>query len=171
MNVNDTDKGLPTSRFSNRWAWFPVGLLSLLVCVQLVLFRLSSGDESFALEPAYYQKAVNWDAHMRDKQASERLGWRSEAALGVLSLGSVLHINLSDSRGTPVAGATVSVDAFPNARAAQVQHLTLHESAPGVYESLVQITHHGEWEIRLLAQHAADTYSTSLRVLPQVMSN
>jgi nitrogen fixation protein FixH len=171
MTVNDITEALPMSRFSNRWAWFPVGLLGLLVSVQVVLFRLSSGDESFAIEPAYYQKAVNWDAHMRDQQASERLGWHSEAKLDLLRLGSIVRIHLSDNRGKPVSGARVSVDAFPNARATQVQHLTLHEDAPGVYEALVQVTHHGEWEVRLLAQHAADTYSTSLRVTPQVTAN
>lgn len=167
--MNRSDLPNPPSRFANRWALFPVGLLGILVTVQVVLFRLSSGDSSFAIEPEYYQKAVNWDERMRERQASERLGWHADATI-TRGDNASLRVTLRDASGKPVDNATLSVDAFPNARAGEVQHLALQHTTAGVYESALRLIHAGEWEVRLVARTPSDTYTTTLRTSPQFVS-
>lgn len=168
MNQTDVREPLSAGRFASRWAWFPVGLLGLLVSVQAVLFKLSSGDESFAIEPEYYQKAVNWDARAREARASESLGWHTQATMEQAGAVTTLRVTLSDNADQAVSNAVVVVAAFPNARANQVQHLTLKEVEPGVYESALAVTHGGLWELRLSAHTASQTFTKTLRATTPV---
>lgn len=169
MKRSDLQNSTSPSRFANRWAWFPVGLLGILVSVQVVLFRLSSGDASFAIEPEYYQKAVTWDERMRERRVSERLGWQAQATI-TRGDSPMLRVTLVDARGKPVENAALAVDAFPNARAGEVQQLALRHTTAGIYESALRLIHPGEWEVRLVARTPADTYSTTLRTSPQLVS-
>jgi nitrogen fixation protein FixH len=170
MTQSDIPSQVTLARFPDRWAWFPVGLLGLLVTVQVVLFKLSSGDDSFAIEPEYYQKAVNWDARAREREISERLGWQAQATIVQTGTASTLRVILLDRTAAPLRSATLAVDAFPNSRATQVQHLALREVSPGVYEGELRITHGGEWEVRLQAKRALDTFSTALRTSPATLT-
>lgn len=166
MTSRDTLQTSTSSRFRDRWAWFPVGLLGLLVSVQVVLFRLSSGDQSFAIEPEYYQKAVDWDARAQAKQLSERLGWQAHSLIVPSAAGGTLRVSMTDASGQPIVAASVSVEAFPNARANQIQHVALQEVSPGIYENPLRVTHAGEWEIRVTAKRAPDTFAHTLRTTP-----
>lgn len=168
MTQTDTLELSTPSRFRNRWAWFPVGLLGLLVSVQAVLFKLSSGDESFAIESDYYQKAVDWDARARERQMSEHLGWQAHSVITSSASGSMLRVELLDASARPLTAANVTVDAFPNARANQVQHLALQEVGPGTYENTLRLTHTGEWEIRVTARSEKDTFTQTLRTRPSL---
>lgn len=151
-------------RFPNRWALFPIGLLAILVSVQLVLLSLSRNDPSFAVEPEYYQKAVGWDRLQEQRQANAQLGWQATVILQTAS--PELSVQLRDGAGRPLTEARVTALAFPNARAALQQELTLSETSPGIYASPVRVIHPGEWEIRLTATRQSETFTHVARVTP-----
>ncbi len=165
--VTSTDEtALAPSRFPNRWALFPVGLLGILVTVQAVLFSLARTDPSFAVESEYYQKAVSWDQELSQRALNTQLGWLTSAQLTLDPPSTNLRVTLTDAESTPIVGATTKVTAFPNARASQIQHVSLHEAKPGVYVGPVQLVHLGEWEIRVTAERGGRTYTSAVRVSP-----
>jgi nitrogen fixation protein FixH len=159
-----TPETLVTSRFPNRWALFPIGLLGILVTVQLVLFSMSRTDPSFAVEPEYYKKAVNWDQEMQQRAANSNLGWRSDVQFTGAAGGGQLRIALTDGQKIPITGAAIKAVAFPNARAAMIQQVPLKESEPGLYTGPLQLSTRGEWEVRLTAMHNGRTFTHSTRV-------
>lgn len=147
------------SRFPNRWALFPVGLLGILISVQAVLFSMSRSDPSFAVEPEYYQKAVDWDKEMQQRATNADLGWQTSVRIVAAGDASELQISLLDKQHVPVVGAAITASAFPNARAAQIQTPTLRERDAGVYAGPVALVFPGEWEIRLKAVKGGDTFT------------
>ena len=157
-------QNLPTTeRFPNRWALFPIGLLGVLVSVQAILFSLSQNDPTFAVEPEYYQKAVNWNEHTAQRAVNQRLGWQASASVVTEGETPTLRVALKDDQGLPVTSAALGITAFPNARAAEMQTLSPRETQPGVYEAPVRLVLRGEWEIRLTARRGADTFTQTRR--------
>lgn len=164
--TSSIESGQMLSRFPNRWALFPVGLLGLLVAVQAALFSLARTDPSFAVESEYYQKAVSWDQELNQRAVNTQLGWQTSARLALNPPSANLRVTLTESDSSPVVGATAKVIAFPNARASQIQQVSLREAEPGVYVGPIQVVHAGEWEIRVSAQRSGKTYTSAVRVSP-----
>ncbi len=156
----------PPSRFANRWAFFPVGLLGILVSIQAGLFSISRTDPSFAVESEYYQKAVSWDQEAKQRSVNAGLGWHVSPQLIIEKQGARLGIQLTDDTSQVISGAAVTVVAFPNARASQVQQLALRETEPGHYVAPIHLLHGGEWEIRLKVVRGGQTYTHVSRVSP-----
>lgn len=153
------------ARFPNRWALFPVGLLGILISVQVVLFSLSRNDPSFAVEPDYYQKAVNWDQHAAQRVVNTKLAWRPVVEVVQRDGKPVLRVALRAANSEAITNAGVSVTAFPNARANQVQSISLRESEPGVYMGPLDVPFSGEWEVRLAAIRFGATFTHTARVV------
>lgn len=158
------------ARFPNRWALFPVVLLGLLVAIQAVLFSLSRTDPSFAVEPEYYQKAVAWDQEMAQRSVNATLGWRSSAQLVARGNSANLYLTLEEPNGSPLTGATIQATVFPNSRALQRESVRPQETEPGLYTAVIPFGHQGEWEVRLTANRASQTYTQTLRILPTSIS-
>lgn len=140
---------------SSKWWLVPFGLLGATLVGWGVMIHLALDDPSFAVEPDYYQKAVDWDAHRARQLESERLGWSADVHV---SDASRLVIELADARGAPLRGADVRVESFHNARAAHISRHQLVEGEPGHYAVTVPPMRPGLWEIRVLAVRGADTY-------------
>lgn len=164
MSDATTRAPLTQGKFPNRWALFPIGLLGILVSVQAVLFSMSRTDPSFAVEPDYYKKAVNWDQEMRQRATNAQLGWQSQVHFTHLAGGAELRIMLEDAQKVPLTGAAIKVVAFPNARANLLQDVALKETEPGVYTGPIQLGVRGEWEVRLTAMRDGQTFTSSTRI-------
>lgn len=135
----------------NLWFLLPIVLLGGLLSLLAVLIGIATRDDGFAVEPDYYEKASAWDETMAERAQSARLGWSSRATLGGTTAGSHLSLELLDAVGRPVAGAHVEVEAFHNARAANVEHAVLSETTSGRYEAALQSGRPGLWEVRITA--------------------
>lgn len=144
-------------------AW-PVGIVLLLatfVAANLFVMRIAGADPSFAVEPDYYQKAVGFDSTMALTARSNALGWTARAGLTSDSV----TVHLIDARARPATGATVTISARFNARAADVHVATLIEGEPGRYVAPLTTAHAGEWEVRVDASRGIDRFVTSLRTV------
>ena len=130
--------------------WFPyllLGLLLLPVGANIVLIIKANSDPSFAVEPDYYQKAIEWDEHQVALAKSEALGWN----LSVDAQNKPLRVNLRDALGQPIDNASVSVEAFPNARASHRVRSELQAQSGGVYVLKTHLELPGIWEFRWVA--------------------
>jgi nitrogen fixation protein FixH len=127
-----------------------------------VVIFVATRDPSFAVEPHSYGKAVAWDSAQARRRASDGLGWvatiDAEAATDLLGRRRV-HCELKDRQGVPVMAATVTLELFHHARAAERVQVPLGAEDHGVYSALVPMKRAGTWELRLTARRGAETFS------------
>lgn len=148
-------------------AW-PMGLatvLGLTVAGNLWVMRVASADPSFAIEPDYYRKAVEWDSTVARDQRSTALGWRLRVVdMRITAEGAArLTVELLDRRGAPIDDAMMTVAATHNARADRVVSATLVPDGGGHYLADLAGARPGIWELRLGATRGAEQYSVRLR--------
>jgi len=150
-------------------AW-PVGIALVLaasVAGNLAMLRVAGDDPSMAIEPDYYRKAVGFDSTMARERRSNALGWHAITTLDSVVDGTptTVRVQLSDSTNTPIGNATVSIVALFNARANEVQALTLEHEPNGSYRGSLVIRHAGEWEVRVDAVRGAAHFVGTSRVI------
>jgi nitrogen fixation protein FixH len=133
-----------------------LGLLGGSVTTCIVLYVMANSDPAFAVEPDYYAKAVAWDAHAAEQQASDTLGWKLSLTTRPLGERQLLVVaTIVDARGARVDGARVHLEAFANARARVPQELDLIEH-DGEYHGTLSLTARGLWELRFRAARGQD---------------
>jgi nitrogen fixation protein FixH len=151
------------------WAWVPALLLGGLLGTQLIVLRNVLDDPSVALEPDYYRKAVAWDEQRALERRSAALGWQAAISLvpGEQAGATRLRVQLTDSAGNALSGASLTAQAFANARAGRVLSLSWLESTPGVYQSELGHAQPGLWELRLQATRGSDVFQHTSRHMVQ----
>jgi nitrogen fixation protein FixH len=156
-----------------RWALVPVALLVSLTSGLAVMIRIAVHDPGFAVAPEYYQHALKWDEERERQRQSSQLGWsgtwdfsNGEAHAPGPAQVRPLGLSLRDALGAPLAGARVTVSAFHNARAAEVQKLLFTERTPGEYVAQLQFRAAGIWhldvEVDARGQHFAQSSDVEL---------
>jgi nitrogen fixation protein FixH len=141
-------------------------LLGSMLLGLAALAYIAIDDPSFALEPNYYDKAVRWDRTQAEARQSERLGLQLvlSGPLALKSDGSVeLELSVADRANTPLRAATVTLEAFPNAFASRIEHVTLREVSPGVYRGRLSGGKRGLWELRFDVRQGAQQFREVLR--------
>lgn len=143
-------------RSNRRAAWFWGGLvvcfLTAQVAVGVVAIVLATGDPSVAIEPDYYEKALNWDKHVAEKEASDRLGWSCAIEVVPTQEASPTHqllIHMNDRSGQSVEDLKGKVKLYHHARAAEIQSLAIKPLSPGLYVVAAQMERTGLWQIEL----------------------
>lgn len=140
------------------WPWMVVGLLAIPVTVDLGVIWFVGSDPTFAVEPQYYQKAVNWDDEMAQRRANDALGWTTRVEVLPSADGPTLRVHLLDRDGQPVTGAQVTAQTFHNARASQVLTATLQGDGDA-YSAALAMRRPGVWEVRLAVQRGKDRFT------------
>jgi hypothetical protein len=151
-----------------RSTWWPiaiVAILTLTVGANFWIYSVANDDQGIAIEPDYYQKAVAWDSAMAQARANRALGWRVTPSLAAFTQrdGADLRVTLTDSTGAAIAGATVKVSAFYNARAGEVSDTTL-VAGGGAYEARLPVHHVGLWELRFDVTRGSLHFTSTSRI-------
>lgn len=147
---------------------WPIGVAAILaatVGLNIWVFRVANDDPSFAIEPDYYQKAVDWDSTLAQRRANLALGWHLAPTLGAFTMrdGARLQVTLTDASGATIHGATVRVAAFFNARANDIIDTTLHPDSTG-YAATLPVTHGGVWELQFHVTRGGTRFTSTSRV-------
>jgi nitrogen fixation protein FixH len=147
-----------------RWFW-PLlvgGLFAGHIALMLMMVYLATRDRSFAVEPDYYQKALNWDQVAAQRQENARLGWGVTIEIGdtpgVLGERTVT-CRVGDQSGTPVSGGVVELTAFAHARGSERTSLRLPPCGDGVYRAVLRLPRKGRWEFRLVISRGRDRFT------------
>ena len=147
-----------TARFSI-WPGAIFVLLGVNVCVVGTTIFMAVSDRTFGVEPGYYEKAVDWDKAVAQRDRNAALGWSID-----VTDDAPLTVALTDRDGSPISGAHIDGLVFHHARSAQRLDLTLHErepvTQPGVYsmdESIMAMP--GLWQVRLSITHASAQFT------------
>ena len=152
------------------WAWVPALLLGGLLGTQLTVLHYVLDDPSFALESDYYRKAVSWDAQRALDRESAALGWQAQLTATPAAHRTLLRVQLKDSGAGALAGATVRLQAFANARAARQFEVALAETLPGSYEGELPSAADGLWEFRLQVTRGTARFAKIVRLSVEAAS-
>ena len=156
----------PKTSPRSHWKWAPVALLGSLLSGLGAMVLIATGDPSFAVEPEYYQKALDWDRERAQQASNARLGYRLTVSVRAPGAGGAreLVLEFDDAAGRPMHGAKVEVSAFHNARAAEIVRGRLAEREPGTYVQQLPLTRLGLWELRFVTQRAGVRFTHVARV-------
>lgn len=141
------------------WPFIIVALLSLSVGANIILLIKATTDPAFAVERDYYQKAVDFDEIQAAQGRSDALGW----TVAVQADREVLKVHLVDQAGAPISDAQVAVEAFHNARAANIISGELTSKGEGLYAFSGPFSRPGIWEYRLVAARGDDRFTETVR--------
>lgn len=144
------------------WPLIIVGLLLISVGSNVYLIYRAVNDPSFAVEPDYYQKAVDFDAIQEAQRTSDRLGWKPDVSLDA---DSQLRVELRDAKEMPVEGVKLHLEAFPITRSQQFLKTELEEVSPGVYLWKKRLSYHGQWEFRLTGDRGDQHFIHTTRLM------
>lgn len=148
------------------WPWFLAALLLVGVGANVALLVVADRDPSFAVEKDYYRKALSWDDAQEQARESRALGWTLALTSRPSGRGSgwtELEARLRDGGGAPVSGASVALEAFHHARAADVLEADLAPRGAGVYRAELPMRRRGLWEIRLRARLGSASFAQVLQ--------
>ena len=148
------------------WYW-PVAIVALLVggaAANIAFMIVANRDATFAVEPDYYRKAVDWDRTMAQEARNVELGWQVSARLEPVDGGRArLVARVADRDGHPVSDAAVVVEAFPSARARDIASFALAPAGPdGTYAVMLTRARPGLWELRLRATRGEQVFTRTL---------
>jgi nitrogen fixation protein FixH len=147
------------------WPWALGSVLAVTMAGNIWVMRLAGADASFAVEPDYYRKAVDWDSTMAQSGRNTALGWDLDAKLAPPGADghSRVTVVLRDVDGAPLDDAVIRLEATHNAQARRVLEATLQATGDGTYHALLPDARRGIWELRFEATRGADRFTASLR--------
>jgi nitrogen fixation protein FixH len=145
------------------WPLAVIGALVVTVGANIVVYVLANDSDRAVVEPNYYGKAVAWDSTMAQERRNESLGWRIDATLEPGVGGARVRAKLRDRSGTPLAGATLRVEAIHNVDAERPIAGALRDAGDGSYEADLPFRHVGLWELRFTADRAGDHFTADVR--------
>lgn len=146
---------------SRYWPVAVIGLAAVVLGANFFLVYLAVSDPSFAVEPDYYQKALNWDEHRSQQQSNLDLGWNFKFNLaldrgpdGALELRAILL----DRQGVPIDDARITVETFHNAMSGYPLEAHLVSSGQGAYSADLPIRRPGLWEFRFVVDRDGEHF-------------
>ena len=155
----------PRSR-GRRWIALILGLIGLNMSIVFVTVRAAVSDPSFAIEPAFYQKAVEWDRAAGEQAGAQLLGWSLAARVDERgTLIADLTEPGPDGTRRPLAGADVQAEAFAQARSGQRVAVHLAQQPGGEYAAALNARRGGLWEVRFTARKSGTVYRHTETVL------
>jgi len=131
------------------WPIVIAGALGLHVIGSLVMVYFATSNESYAVEPDYYQKALHWNDKRAQDHHNAELGWQLEFTVEPAAPGQypTLRAELTGMDGEPITDAAIAVEAFANARREDILTATLN-AADSSYLTTMPMRRDGLWEFR-----------------------
>lgn len=152
----------PAARQGRFWPVFIIAVLVGQVSFLSILVFFATRDPSFAVEPNYYLKALQWNDTAAQIQANAQLGWSVSTDLGndVSLLGERwLVCRLQDAEGQPIGGAQMELTAFAHARADERMKIALAEAEAGSYSAKLRLRTSGLWDFEITARRGEQTFT------------
>lgn len=152
-------------RAALRWGAIIIGILGTSFTVAMIMLYVSATDPSFAVEPDYYEKAINWDQHAAQAQANNELGWTISLGTGPSATPGARTItaHCADREGAAIDNATITAVAFHNARSGDRFEFPMRAAGSGIYTAEQPLQRAGRWEFRLTAVDGETTFTATIQ--------
>ncbi|MBF0098424.1 MAG: FixH family protein [Magnetococcales bacterium] len=154
--MNNTNNAAPVRRSWRPEPWLMAIVLFFLVvfAVNALMIRLSLQSWTGEVTDGAYRKGLAYNQTLEAQQQQDALGWQITLEHTPLQVGrsAMLQLQLRDSRGHALPGATIQgVFYRPSSKAADLP-LRWAEKVPGQYVASLSPTLPGHWEVRLTVQ-------------------
>lgn len=155
---------VPAAQPRKSWLWpnLVYALIGMNLIVVAVTVYAANKDPSFAVEPDYDVKALEWNKTAAQIAANQKLGWTLDVERWPGPGQPGMSIRLKDSIGRPLEGAEVELTAFASVRASQRLGATLAAAGPGVYTGPLTVSRAGVWEFRFTVRRGPDTFTRTI---------
>jgi nitrogen fixation protein FixH len=142
------------------WPAVIAGALLLHVAAMMAMVAVATSDDSYAVEPDYYAKALAWDERRAQDRTNAELGWSLEFVVEPAAQGAdpILRATLTNAGGAPITDASVAVEAFSNIRRDEILTAALAASGDG-YETALPMRGSGRWEFRFEVTRDSDLFT------------
>ena len=168
IELTTTEQQEKTAQFL--WTGFIVLFFVIQAIIWTVAITLTASDKSHAVVSGYDQRALNWDEERALKNASEKLGWQAnvfvDPAADIRKF-HVITLQLQDSESKPVEQATLELNAFHRAEAADKQILSFSEVGKGVYSGKIRIHKSGLWQFEGRFRRDKDVFLVNQQLFVQ----
>lgn len=143
------------------WMLLPVALLLGSLGMGITTVFLATNDPAFAVEEDYYERSQHVDETLAERAETRALGWKLrtlDRRFVADEARTRVAFRVTGADELPVTGITGSLDAFHNARAAQVQSATVQADPQeaGVYFVDLAVDRAGLWVWRYDLQRGDD---------------
>ncbi len=149
------------------WPTIVTGVLVGNLVLGVVLVRIATGDDHFAVEPDYYRRAIGWDTVQAQARQNVALGWQVTATVAPISptTATELRLHLTDRDGVPVRVDQAQIEARPIAYASEVVRGTATLTAElGSLRAVMPLHRVGLWEFQVTATSGNDHFTETLRL-------
>lgn len=133
----------------------------------VVLVRIATGDDHFAVEPDYYRRAIGWDTVQAQARHNVALGWQLTATVEPISLTdpTALVLHLTDRDGAAVPVDQAQIEARPIAYASEVvRGIATTAAEPGVLHAAMPFHREGLWEFQVVVTRGDNRFTETLRL-------
>jgi nitrogen fixation protein FixH len=160
----------PFGRAAAKDAWIPwsfIGFFAVvLVANAIMMFVAFTTWTGIGQENANsYQQGLSYNDRLAEVAAQEALGWHAEIRFEPLEgERGRLVLALEDRFGNPLESAAVAAVLARPTDASQDFAVALHDVGIGRYGADVEFPGAGQWDVRLVAEHADGTYRATGRV-------
>jgi nitrogen fixation protein FixH len=165
MNDSTTPKTPESPAPPSRHLFWPILLTSLIsihIVSVVVMVIVATHDSSFAIEPDWYLKGLNYEQTAQQQRENRRLNWSVKLDVGQPLTGSNLRnvaCTVLDREGKPVENATVDLVAFAHLRANNVTSSVLLPRKGGQYGAALAFDDPGMWEFRLIIKRGPEMFT------------
>jgi len=142
------------------WPAVIAGALTLHVVGSLMMVYVATSNESFAVEPDYYRKALAWDDKRAQDHRNAEFGWQLNFTVEPAAPGHdpKIRVDLVDADGLPLNHAKVSLEAFANTQADKRFAVDL-TAVDDHYEINLPMRRDGLWEFRFEVTRGDDKFT------------
>ncbi|QEG20421.1 FixH family protein [Mariniblastus fucicola] len=159
--MNATTQTHPNEKLAQyMWTAFILMFFVLQAILWTFAISMTAGDKSHTVVAGYDEQALQWDDVRKTQIASERLGWNAKFEIGetadILD-NRIVTLELTDQDGQSIKDPILSIRAFHNGRAADVQHLKFQSTGPGTFTSVITMDKAGYWQFEGTAKVDDDT--------------
>ena len=164
--MNENSEATPNEQTGTWQAYFWPGFIIVLLTGQVILLSgmvyIATSDLSFAVEPDYYQKGLNWDDIAAQQRRNTELGWEISLEFGDPSRPLAereVRCVLTDRDGAPLDGAFIDMVAFPHSRGSERELVMLEPEGDGVYSADMRFQKKGLWEFRFVVRRDPEVFT------------
>ena len=142
------------------WPAVIAAALGLHVLVMAAMVYIATSNDSYAVEPDYYAKALAWDERRAQEQRNAELGWDLQFSLDPAAPGAdpTVRATLTGAAGEPIADARIAVEVFSNVRRDDILTGVLRP-APDGYRATLPMHGSGRWEFRFTVTRDRDVFT------------
>lgn len=144
------------------WPGLLIWLIVLHVGGMVAAAVIAASGGPPAVEPGFYEKAVDWDRTAAQRDRNRALGWHAawDAATGEAGA----SVRITDADGKPVNDAGCTVEYFHRAHSRARQFAPLKFVGDGLYRLERPLRQFGDHEFRLTVLRGQDAFTDTATV-------